>query len=321
MKIQFYCILFLVFFLPVIGKAQDTIFLKSGIVIPAVIVEKGAMEIKYKKFGQPEPAGIYSVFASDVARIKYKNGTVVENTTRQAVQEAPGSKAALEMKLSIGPCISYFNRNTADNLLLFWRNWNNDQQLAIGGNHNLYSMTLDFGGALGGTKRNWFGTILQLAFTPSDAIYASNIQNGLQNKIKLQNFYYNIKVYYGHTINHKKTIVPLIETGIDLGMMNGTITWQGVAYKESSISKICPHLATGVNWIISKRLLASVRAGLQFMSIDETHEDKKSSTNFATFYANPPGNTELVKVKWSGSYASFGLAYTLNVHPNSRHKK
>ena len=58
--------------------AQDTIYLKSGEKIPAEIIEKGEVELKYKKIQQLESVAIYSVFMIDIASIHYKNGSVVD---------------------------------------------------------------------------------------------------------------------------------------------------------------------------------------------------------------------------------------------------
>ena len=74
MRSLLFCLLFLAF--TSIIKSQDTIFLKTGEIIPAIILEKGEVELKYKKFAQPEPAGIYTVFNSDVSSIHYKNGSI-----------------------------------------------------------------------------------------------------------------------------------------------------------------------------------------------------------------------------------------------------
>jgi hypothetical protein len=299
-------------------KAQDTIFMKTGAIIPAIILEKGEVEIKYKKIAQPESAGIYTVFNSDVASIHFKNGTVANYTksnqnsiNNESNQSTHWDPSAPVMKFNIGVSGNYFMRNESDNLKLFWRNMNGgNPNLEIAGNPRYFCLNLSMCSPIGGTKRNWLGATLQLAFTPSDAISASNTYNGFSNEIKLNAFYYNIILYYGHTINHKKTLIIIFEPAVDIAMMSGSIKMQDISYKEFAISGNS-HFALGFDWIISKRILANLRAGERFMNIKEEHEDKTMSSGYGSFYVNYPANKDLVKVSWSGSYVSLGLSYSL----------
>jgi hypothetical protein len=315
MRSLLFCLIFLAF--TGVIKSQDTIFLKTGEIIPAIIVEKGEVELKYKKFAQPEPAGIYTVFISDVASIHYKNGSVAAlSTSNQNVGNTVNNQtthydpAAPVMKFNIGISGTYFKRNESDNLLLYWRYKNQNNNLDLGGNQRCFSLNLSMCSPMGGTKRNWFGATLQLAFTPSNAISASNIYNGLLNEIKLNTFYYNIIMFYGHSLNHKKNLIVIFEPALDLAMMSGSIKVDGTSYKESGMSG-GSHFALGLDWIISKRILASFRAGERFMKIKEEHEDKTLSSGFGSFYVNPQINNDLVSVNWSGPFASIGLSYSL----------
>jgi hypothetical protein len=325
MKTIFFCSLLLLFTNFI--KAQDTIIMKSGVKIPAIILDKGDVEIKYKKFAQPEPAGIYSVFVSDVARIHYKNGASVDynkinqaGINNQANQSANKNSSSPSMKFIVGVSINNLKRNTSDNLLLYWRGLNNNNTLNIGGNQQYYALNLGMGSTLDANKRNWFGASLQLVLTPSDAISASNTYNGGLNEIKLNAFYYNISLYYGHTINHKKTLILIFEPAVDLVMMNGYIKVDDTKYNVSSMGGFSSHFALGLDWNISRRFMASLRAGEQFVKIKESHTDSKSSTGYASFYVNYPTNQDLVNVNWSGSYFSFGISYSLYTHIRTGHQ-
>ena len=310
---------FLMLALTNVIKSQDTIFLKTGEVIPAIILEKGEVELKYKKFAQPEPAGIYTVFNSDVASIHYKNGSVASlNSTNQNVGNTVNNQTnhfdptAPEMKFNIGISETYFKRNESDNLILFWQHLNGrDPSLEMNGNPRFFTVNLGMSSALGGTKRNWFGTIFRLNFTPSDAISASKTYNGALNEIKLNTFIMSIIMFYGHTIDHKKNLILIFEPGIDIGMMNGTIKIDTSTYKVSATSNFSYHLATGLDWNISKRIMASLRVGQRFMQIKEAHESGLSKYGYSSFYVDYPANKDLVKVNWSGSYVSIGLSYSL----------
>ena len=199
-----------------IVSAQDTIFVKTGEVIPAVIVEKTSMEIKYKKFGQAEPAAIYSVFVSDIKSIHYSDGIIADYMQSDENTGVTKPQSAIEMagtmksiRLSVGMSLEKFNRNTDDNLQVFWDNINGANSPEITGNPTSYPINLRMSFVMGRSGRNWLGDEFQLIFTPKDAIYSANSSGS--NEIMLKNFYYNIILFYGHTLNHKKTAALMIE--------------------------------------------------------------------------------------------------------------
>jgi hypothetical protein len=309
------CFLFLTVFSNIM-RAQDTIFMKSGVIIPAIIQETGDVEIKYKKYSQPEQAGIYTVFINDVARLHYKDGRVVD-PGRSGISAPGGGKSqssdapssALTAKWSFGLSGNYFNRSESDNLLAFWRFQNSNNNLEIGGNPRYLAVNLSMSFCLGGNKRNFLGAQLQLIGTPKDAISAS-YNNGL-NEIRLRNNCYNISMYYGRSINYKKNLVLIFEPSLDIGMMNGIIRLDSTAYKVSATAGMSSHFALGLDWNISKRISTNFRVGQRFMKIEEVHKSATSSTGYSKFYANPNISDELLYVKWSGVYVSLGFSYSL----------
>lgn len=313
MRKTFFSLLFLS--ISFLLTAQDTIFVKNGQVIPAVILEKNSTEIKYKKFGQPEPAAIYSVFTSDISRIHYSDGITADYS--QAGQSTGDDKpeTALEMagtmksiRWSIGVSADYFNRNMNDDLLLFWQDKTGDKNETIESNPYSLPLLLRMNTMLGRSGRNRLGTELQLQLTPVDAIYA-NDKSGA-NEIMLRNFYYNITLYYGHTLNHRQSLVGVIEPGVDFGFMSGHIKLSNTKYEISGNLGVGFHTAVGADWIISKRIMASARAGYRMMNTKESHENSASSTGYSSFYVDPGASEDLLKVSWNGTYFSFGLSWS-----------
>jgi hypothetical protein len=303
-------------FITGILSAQDTIFVKTGEVIPAVIVEKNSMEIKYKKFGQPEPAAIYSVFISDIKSIHYSDGIVAdymqsdENTGKTKALSSKDMAGTMSvMRFSFGFGVESFKRNTDDNLQLFWQNINGATGAPITGNPVSFPINLKMNSAIGRSGRNWIGAELQLIFTPEDAIYSINSSGS--NELMLKNFYYNIIAIYGHTLNHKKTAVLMLEPGLDLGFMSGFIKINNNTYDITGNLGVGFHIATGFDYLISRRLLLSARIGQRFMEIEESHESSTSSTGYSSFYVDPPSNMDLLSVKWNGTYVSLGLSFCL----------
>jgi len=297
-------------------SAQDTIFVKTGEFIPAVIVEKNSMEIKYKKFGQPEPAAIYSVFINDIKSIHYSDGIVADymQSDENTGKTKPLSNLDMVgtmgvMRFSFGLGVESFNRNTDDNLQVFWQNINGATGAPITGNPVSFPIYLKMNSAIGRSGRNWIGAELQLIFTPEDAIYSTNSSGS--NELMLKNFYYNIIAIYGHTLNHKKTAVLMLEPGLDLGFMSGFIKINNNTYDISANLGVGFHIATGIDYMISKRLLLSARVGQRFMEIEESHESSTSSTGYSSFYVDPPSNMDLLSVKWNGPYISVGLSFCL----------
>lgn len=291
--------------------AQDTIFLKSGAIIPAEIIEIGDVELKYKKSDQPESIGIYTVFLSDIKSIHFLNGNIVDYThyvpssvKKQEKESLAKAQTAIAWRFTLGMSLNYSGRNESDNVRLFWRNINNDDNYEMGGRKGSYSFNLGMGAALGAQKRNWFGDALKFTFTPQDAINASNDSN----EIKLKMFYLDLGLFYGHTLNHKKNLMLMFELGIELGSMGGFIKIHDYDFKISGMSGVCPHLATGFDWAISKRFLASVRVGQRFMEVEESHKSSLSKTGYSTFFVDPPDNLDHVSANWSGTWFSFGLS-------------
>ena len=298
-----------------IASAQDTIFVKSGEVIPVTIVSKDNMEIKYKKFGQPEPAGIYSVFVSDIKSIHYKDGIIADYTVPVENGIINKTQTPLEMagkmgvwKISVGISGNYSERNGSDNLLLFWQNWNPTNTPEIKWKPVYYSLDMKTSFVIGQAGRNIIGDEMQLILTPRDAIYSTNSDRS--NEISFRSFYYNIIVFYGHTLNHKKNLIAVFEPGFDTGFMSGYLKLANTKYDNSAAFGAGLHLAAGADWIISRRLQACFRVGQRFMKIEEGHKDSDSSTGWSQFYVNYPTNKDLVSVKWNGPYASIGLAWS-----------
>lgn len=296
--------------------AQDTIYLKSGEKIPAEIIEKGEVELKYIKIQQLESVAIYSVFMIDIESIHYKNGFVVDyskynpnNNIKQEKESLKKAGSVSTMRITFGISSNYGNRNESDNLQLFWRFYNNNNSLEMSGDNSSYAFNLGWGTALDGNRRNWFGGEMQLLFTPSDAIHATNNYYGA-NEIKLKMLYMNIMFYYGHTLNHKKNLLLMFDPGIEVGFMSGFIKLFDTNYKIFGTSGVSAHLATGLDWIITKRILASFRVGQRFMKINESHENKASKTGFSSFYVNPNSN-DYVSVDWSGTYINLGFSYSI----------
>jgi hypothetical protein len=315
MKARFLFFSFLLF--SGIINAQDTIFVKGGQVIPATIVGKDAMEIQYKKFGQPEPAAIYSVFISDILSIHYKDGIVADYTSTgpDPAKKKPETAADLAgtmrvAKFSIGMSANYFKRNEADNLLLFWKSRNGENGSGIISNPHFYPIIFRMSFPLGNSGRSWLGDDFQLIFTPKDAIHASNASGS--NVINQNVFYMIIGLYYGHTLNHKKNLLAIIEPGLDMGFMSGYFKLNNKNYKTSGNMGGGFHLALGTDWIISRRFLASVRVGQRFLNVKEVwYENKDAKYGLSRFYITEPSvNDNYLSVKWNGWYASAGLSWS-----------
>jgi hypothetical protein len=295
--------------------SQDTIFVRNGQVIPATIVEKNGVEIKYKKPGQAEPAAIYSIFVSDVLRIHFSEGIIADYTKIGRIEtvqperpvEIAGTMKAI--KFSIGLSGEYFNRKEEDDLMIFWRDKTNIPAAGINSNPYSVPINLKMTFNLGNSARNWLGDELQLILTPADAINASS-NNGAY-EIKLRSFYYNIIIFYGRTLNHKKTLAAIIEPGLDLSFMMGYIKLDNVKYKINGNFGSGFHLAAGTDWMISKRLMLTARAGQRFMKVKESHVDEGSSTGYSYFYVQPGVNNDQLSIKWNGPYFTVGLSWCM----------
>ncbi|HEY5470781.1 MAG TPA: hypothetical protein VIK07_09685 [Bacteroidales bacterium] len=319
-------LLLFLFGFPFVLVAQDTIFVRTGQNIPAIIVEKNDTEIKYKKFGQPEPAAIYSIFVSDIKSIHYKDGIIADYT--QTGQPATDNKPAAPIekagtmnaiKFSLGGGVENFTRKTDDALLLLWRNRLNDPKATIGGNPVSFPFIFKMNMALGNMKRNWLGAEVQFIITPSDAIYATNSSGTYE--IKLKNFYSNITMYYARSLNHKNNLLATIETGLDLAFMSGYIKDNNISYNMYGNTGGGFHTAIGVDWLLSKRITASLRGGYRSMKIKAQWEDRSvNPTEYYNFWViyPPISSQELLTVKWNGLYASFGLQWSFYSKTNNQ---
>ena len=308
-----YLISFLLLFSATLS-AQDTIFVKNGQVIPAVIVEKGEVEIKYKKFGQPEPAAIYSVFVSDIVKIHYKDGIIADYSQALETGESKPLRGIdfagtmKSVKFSIGTGAGYFDRDESDELLEFWQFWTDDNTAKIYGNPLYIPINLRMTFYLGKSGRNWLGDELQLVFTPSDAINATT-EDG-SSAIELKAFYYNIVLFYGRTLNHQRTLAAIFEPGLDLSFMSGYIKYNNTTYDIPGNLGVGFHMAAGMDWVMSKRIMASARAGYRWLSVEESHKSSTSSTGYSSFYTNPSVSEDLLTIKWNGPYATIGLSWS-----------
>lgn len=295
------CLIFLYFSLG-FASGQDTIFMKNGVIIPSIIQNKTLAEIYYKKLPQPGSQSIYTVFIYEVSSIHYQNGKIeyfninTIETSGKKSQDMLAPSADQFFKFGLGINENRFNRIEDDNLLNFWRFINANQNLQLSGNPRYMSFEFTFSSPMGGTKRNWFGGKLQLIGTPENSIYASNNTGLYLNEIKLRNLYYNIIMFYGHSINRKKNLIAIFEPGINLGTMVGTIKYGGEESKVSEISGISSHFALGLDWIVSKRFTFNIRGGRKFMKTTDT-----------SFYGDPL-KKEILFVNWGGYYIGAGLS-------------
>jgi len=297
------------------GRSQDTIFVRNGKAIPAIIIEKNKVEIKYKNPGQPESAAIYSVFVSDVLKIKYSDGIVADYTSEAGEQEAvrvrpvdlAGTMKAI--RFSAGLSGEYFKRDPADDLLEFWRYKINNLDAEISSNPVSIPVNLKVTFTMGKSARNYIGDELQLILTPVDAIYAS-ANNGI-NEIKLRSFYYNLIIFYGRTLNEKKNLTAIIEPGVDFASMFGYIKLNNVKYDVKADFGVGFHMAAGLDLTVTKRLLVSARAGYRTLRIEESHKDENSPTGYSYFYVIPGVNQDHLSVKWNGPFATLGLSWCM----------
>jgi hypothetical protein len=290
-------------------SAQDTIFVKSGEIIPAVIVEKNNTEIKYKKSGQANSTAVYSVFVSDVASIHYKDGIIADyslagqpfgQTSKRPIDYAGTMKV---IRLSIGFTGEFANRVPSDDLLTWWRFYTGKSKAVINCNPVSFPVDLKMIFVLGNSGRNWLGDELQLIVTPKDALNASEYEDTC--KLRLTNFYYNITLFYGHTINHKRTVAAIFEPGFDLSFMSGTFKFIDNIYKETGTVGMGFHTAIGIDWLITPRVTLSCRAGYRQQRIKEQHDGPNGYSHFTI----PPDNVKRMVIDWKGPFASIGLNF------------
>ncbi|MCB8994621.1 MAG: hypothetical protein H6538_03325 [Bacteroidales bacterium] len=295
---------------PLLIHAQDTIFMKSGVIIPAKDIVVGDVEIRYKKYEQTEPAGIYTVFKEDVSTLHYSGGKEIVFPDSSPVREKElDNKTGLTFRLRVGLSENYFNRDSDDKLLAFWRYHNQDPSIGLNGKNSFRAINLSMLAAVGGSQRHWMGAGLQLIATPKKSIFGSNYYNGL-NEINLRSLYYNISFIYGRSINYKKNLVLLFKPSLDIGLMSGEIILYDISYKESMISGMGSDFSLGLDWIISKRLTLNFEAGKRFITYKESHPSTSSSTGYANFYVNHSVNNDLVSINWGGFYFGAGLNFS-----------
>lgn len=299
-------------FLSVTSFSQDTIFYKNGQVIPAIIIEKNNTEIRYKKADSPQSEAIYSVFISDISSIHYSTGIIADYSDVSAslpgdrkVRPIDEANTLKVMKVGFGGGIDYFNRNESDALLRFWRDKVVDPGATIEDNPLSWPVLLKFGAQF---NRVAFGTDLQLRLTPKDAIYASEFNGAYE--LMLRNFYYNITVYFGRTINHNRTLLLVGEAGVDLTTMSGNIRLNNTDYELSFCTGKGYHIAAGLDWHVSKRFTAIMRGGYRSSKAEESHKNEFSTTGWSTFYVDHDVSDELLTVSWKGPYLSAGLVWS-----------
>ena len=84
------------------------------------------------------------------------------------------------------------------------------------------------------------------------------------------------------------------------------------------------HAAIGLDWLLSKRITASLRGGYRSAKIKAMWEDRsKNPIEYYDFWViyPPIGDPELLSVKWNGTYASFGLQWSFYAKMNHQERK
>lgn len=290
-------------------KGQDTIVLKTGVIIVTTITDTAKAEIKYKKFGQPEPAGIYSVFKSDVLRIHYKDGKEVSYIVPAEDNQIRTDRQFMSMRFNFGFGVNYYDRNDNDNLLVFWRFYNQNDNLSITNKKYCYSYMVNMTSTIGVSKRNMLSSCFELYMFPKGFVNASNSFYG-NNSINLTGWGMLVSLTYGHSLNYKKNLFAVIEPGINPGFIKGDIILFGEDYKMSMVSNISGSIATGLEWMISKRLVANMRVGYRYMKSENSFENDSSSTGYSHFFTNNT-DKEIMYINYSGIYCRVGLYFSM----------
>lgn len=304
------CFILPVLMFSLIAKSQDTIVLKTWVRIIATITDTTKAEIKYKKFGQPEPAGIYSVFKSDVLRIHYKDGRKKSYIAPVENNQLRTDRQFMSWRFNFGFGVNYYDRSANDNLLKFWRYCNADDNLSISDKKYCYSYMVNMSSPIGVSKRNMLSSCFEVFVMPKGFINASNNIDTFKNKINLTGWGMLVSFTYGHSINYKKNLFLVIEPGINPGFITGDIKLYGKDYKMSMVSNISGSIAAGLEWMVSKRLVVNFRIGYRFMKADNSFEDDSSSTGYSHFYTNNV-DKETMYVNYSGMYCRAGLYFSL----------
>ena len=162
-------------------------------------------EIKYKKFGQPEPAGIYSVFKSDVLVIHFKDGSKKNYIATSENNQMRTDRQFMSMRFNFGFGLNYYDRSANDNLLEFWRYYNQNDNLSITNKKYCYSYMVNMTSTIGVSKRNMLSSCFELYMFPKGFVNASNSFYG-DNEINLTGWGMLVSLTLGHSINYKKNL-------------------------------------------------------------------------------------------------------------------
>lgn len=305
-KLSFIVTVFLI--LPCLASGQDTIFLKKGTILAADIQDTSRKEIRYKKPGQPEPAGIYTVFKSDVLKIRYRNGK--EYIYYRKPEDLAGNVApTIKPVFSFGAAYHYFNRNNNDNLDIFWRYINANENLNVSTLHGYYSFNIGMGFYMGINNRSFLHSGMQVALMKPGTLFAKNYAWG-NNEVKLGSVSMNILVEYGRSLNHSRTIYAIFEPALNIGFMTGKLVLRDEDYKLSGTSGMAGHFATGINYIPSKWITLSARIGYKFMKIENQYYNP-TAQRYLYLIANPNLSDELMYVNYGGLFVNVGLRFTI----------
>ncbi|HVN57164.1 MAG TPA: hypothetical protein VMT63_02600 [Bacteroidales bacterium] len=262
--------------------AQDTIFVKSGEIIPAVITEKNKNEIKYSKPGNAQSKAIYSVFISDIRSIHYASG-IIADYTQPGNEVNAADQAALEMagtmktiRFSIGISGEYSAPYTWDNILDAWRYSTGNPGATIDGRSYTFPVTFKMVSALGGLARHWFGDEVRIRRIGS-VLHASDGTGN--NVIKLNEVITSVMIYYGYAINHRKNLLAVAEAGADMSFgLHGSVKIVSKDYRDvSSTGIVVPHFAAGLEYAAGKRILFSARAGYRIKRTEKLEYFNSSS--------------------------------------------
>lgn len=285
----------------------DTIYVKNGNVVPAVIVSKDNTVVKYREPSGTGSNAVYTIFLSDIKSIHYADGRIADLQGNELTTEV-SSKTTLDQagnynigRVSFGIGPGYFMRSQSDNLDEFWAMASKSQTL--GGNPLYFAAELlKISFVTSQSRRNWVSSALQLVLLPSDAIHASG-NNGL-DEISIGSYSINIILNYGYAFNTKKNVIAVIDPGVDFNLMNGFIKLNGVRNDLFSGLRTGMHLGTGIDWLFSKILHANFRAGYRFSKAFNEDHSTDGSIGFHHFTING----DPVQIKWSGFYVSAGIA-------------
>lgn len=287
-------------------SAQDTIFMKSGERIPAIIDSKNETEIKYRKF-PVQSAAIYSVFINDVSYIRYSNGIIDDFSTNNVFREKkqrPIDQAGNYgiNKIGIVGNIGYLMRSD-DNLDEFWEAQPGNP--ALTGNSVCYHIGFRGSALTSQSKRHWVSSGGDFFMAPR-AIYSRD-NEGL-NEISIRMSSYNINLAYSYAFNTKKNLLVTFEPGFNFLFTEGIIKLNNFETELSPPFGTGWNFACGLDWFFSNRFHANFRIGQRISkSFTEKHFDENSPTWYSTYYING----DPVTIKPGGFYATIGLTTSM----------